>query len=150
MNRFSRTEFLLLSALYQREIGTGSGLTLLEMDLDLQEKDEISKVREIVFYIEKLEREGVLETDSGFYMESDHMSFTYLNSAVELYEDRVRLSDAGRQMIVQYMGSGKTARFLKAYGRIVETPETRHVLMVISAALLLGGLILGYAAGRTF
>jgi len=148
MNRFSRTEFLLLNHLYQKETEAGIMPALLETDLDLQESDEISRIRELVFYIEKLEREGVLETDPEFYMESDHMSFTYLNSAVELDESRVRLSDEGRRLITQYMASGKTSRFLNAYKRITETSETRDVLVTVSFLLFLGGLLVGYAAGR--
>jgi len=148
MNRFSRTEFLLLNHLYQKETEAGIMPALLETDLDLQESDEISRIRELVFYIEKLEREGVLETDPEFYMESDHMSFTYLNSAVELDESRVRLSDEGRRLITQYMASGKTSRFLNAYKRITETSETRDVLVTVSFLLFLGGLLVGYAVGR--
>ncbi len=148
MNRFTKTELLLLNHLYQKETGADTAPTLLEAELDLQESDEISRIRELVFYIEKLEREGVLETDAEFYMESDHMSFIYLNSAVELDESRVRLSDEGRSLITQYMASGKTSRFLNAYKRITTTPETRDVFMTVCSLVFLGGLLLGYAAGR--
>lgn len=148
MNRFSRTEFLLLNYLYQKEIGAGTGSTLLETELDLQETDEINKVRELVFYLEKLERESVLETDPEFYLASDHMSFTYLNSAVELYEDRIRLSDAGRQLIVGYMESGKSKRFFNAFNRMMEAPDTRYVMLGFAGIVFLMGLVFGYAAGR--
>ncbi len=150
MNRFSRTEFLLLNYLYDKEIGTQSDGTLLETDLNLRENDEISRIREIVFYVEKLEREGFLQTDPAFYTESDHMSFTYLNSAVELNEDSIRLSDEGRRMIVQYRGSGGSARFFNALNRIMEKQETRQVLLVLSIVMVLLGVLIGYVIGRTF
>lgn len=150
MNRFSRTEFLLMKYLYDKKTGSDSQLPLLETELDLREKDEINRIREIVSYVEKLEREGFIETDSEFYTESDHMSFTYLNSAVELDEERIRLSDGGYQLIVQYLGSGGTARFRNAYKRIMEAPETRNVHLAMCFLMLLAGALAGFFAGRVF
>lgn len=147
MNRFSRIEYLLLNYLYSKETGIADA-PLLETGLELQEKDEINKIREIVFYIEKLEREGFLETDPGFYTESDHMSFTYLNSAVELNEEAVRLSEEGRQLVISHMGSGEAARFVSAYRRIIETPETRTVLTTTGIGLFALGALAGFLAGR--
>lgn len=150
MNRFSRTEFQLINYLYNRETGVEAGAALLETELGLQEKDEISKIRELVFYIEKLEREGLLETDPDFYTESDHMSFTYLNSAVELCENKVRLSDEGRRQMRDYLGSGGGGRFMTAYTRIVDTAETKRVLQMVCALSLFAGMVLGFVAGRLF
>lgn len=148
MNRFSRTEFLLLNYLYNKETGAGRGSNLMQTDLNLHEKDEINRIRETVFYVEKLEREGFLETDPEFYTESDHMSFTYLNSAVELNEERIRLSGEGRELMVRYMGSGGSARFMNAYRRIMEAPETRNVHLVITLMMLVLGMAIGFLAGR--
>lgn len=148
MNRFSRTEFLIVEYFYQKEIAAGAMPPLLQADLELQETDEISRIREIVYHVEKLEREGVLETDPDFYLESDHMSFTYLNSAVELDESRIRLSDEGRRQIAQYLVSGKASRFANAYRRIMEAEETRTVLVLLCGLLFLAGLAAGYALGR--
>ncbi len=150
MNRFSRTEFLLMNYLYNKNNGTGTQPRLLEMDLNLREKDEISKIRELVSYVEKLEREGFIETDPEFYTESDHMSFTYLNSAVELNEERIRLSHEGHQLIIDYMGSGAFARFRNAYKRIMEAPETRTVHLTLSFLMMLLGALLTFLAGRFF
>lgn len=150
MNRFSRTEFQLINYLYNKETGVEAGASLRETEFGLQEKDEISRIRELVFYIEKLEREGVLETDPDFYTESDHMSFTYLNSAVEIDENKVRLSEEGRRLMYEHIGSGGRGRFMRAYGRITEVPETNSVLQTLCAMTLILGLVLGFLAGRTF
>lgn len=150
MNRFSRTEFQLIDYLYKRELGATAGTSLLDAELELQEKDEINRIREIVFYVEKLEREGLLETDPDFYTESDHMSFTYLNSAVELNEDRIRLSDEGRRLISEHTGAVTVGRFSRAYGLIMNAAETRRALQLLCSAALLLGLVLGFAAGRVF
>lgn len=150
MNRFSRTEFQLINYLYNREMGLEATAMLLNTELGLQEKDEISKIREVVFYIEKLEREGILETDPDFYTESDHMSFTYLNSAVELDEDKVRLSDEGRRQMGDYLRSSGGGRFFTAYTHIMNAPETKCVLQTLCALALLVGGVLGFVAGRSF
>lgn len=150
MNRFSRPEFLLLNYLYSREAGAPEGIGILGAELELREKDPINRIRELVFHIEKLEREGYITTDPEFYTESDHMSFTYLNSAVELDEHRVRLSDAGRQLVGEHMGSGFLARISNGYRRIAESPESRGVFTGSCIFLFLLGLIFGLLAGGFF
>ena len=152
MNRFSKTEFQLINYLYTREKAAENetGVSLLETELGLQEKDEIKRIREVVFYVEKLEREGVLETDPGFYTESDHMSFTYLNSATELDEVKIRLSEEGRRLITEFMGYGGGGRFMNAYRRVMETPETKNVLITLCVLALVFGILVGYAVGRAF
>lgn len=150
MNRFSRTETQLIHYLYNRDGGTGTGVTLLNMDLGLQENDPISRIRELVFYVEKLEREGVIETDPNFYTESDHMSFTYLNSAVEIEEKRVHLTEEGRRVVTDSMVTGIREKFGNAYAGIMDVPETKNVLQILCGLAFMMGAAVGILAGRTF
>ncbi len=150
MNRFSRTEFLLINYLYNRDTGTDAGVELLNTDLGLQEKDPISRIRELVFYVEKLEREGVIETDPVFYTESDHMSFTYLNSAVEIDEKRVRLTEEGHRLVIDSMGTSRRGKFRNAYARIMDIPETKNVLQILCGLAFVMGAAVGILAGRVF
>lgn len=145
MNRLLRTEMLLLNALSLRENSQGA-LPLLEADLDLHEKDPINRIRELVFYIEKLEREGLVVTEPGFYEESDHMSFTYLNSAVELREERVCLSEEGRRLVAG--ASSVPGRYRRALEHLLAEPECRTLLTALCIVSLAAGLAAGYLIGR--
>lgn len=148
MERFSKTEYMILKLLYEREASPDEeGAPLIER-LELREKDEITQIRELVFYVEKLEREGFLITEPGFYTESDHMSFTYLNSAVELDESRIRLSDTGRTVIQNELESGAFTGLQKAWRNSAGQPGTRTLLAMALAAGMMLGFILGVAFGR--
>lgn len=145
MNRLSRTEHLLLSALYSQEDGAG-GQSLLEMDLELKEKDAINRIRELVSHIEKLEKEGLLETEPGFYDESDHLSFTYLNSATGLHEERIRLSEQGRMLVSGVPANpGKLGGTL---GELWDDRNRRRAVVILCVLCFAAGLLAGYLAGR--
>lgn len=62
---------------------------------NLKEIDPIKKIQELVFYIERIEGVGLIKTEEGFYKESDKISFEYMNSATEVYFDKLSLTDIG-------------------------------------------------------
>lgn len=148
MNRLSKTEYLVLKALYLRDFAGDPGLALTVSELGLKEKDAINRIRELVYYIERLEKEGFVETDSDFYIESDHMSFEYLNSAVELKEDRVRLSSQGTELMAGMDGGTGAGGLGSGMTAILEMPQIKSaVTVLVIVAMGIGGLI-GFLVGR--
>lgn len=110
---------------------------------ELKEQDEIKKVQELVFYLEKLEELGYIKTEDVFYKESDKMSFEYMNSATEIYFDKLSITELGVQWIVEN-GLGFNEKLQRYITKIVNSFFSSRKWILFSYILI---FILGLIAG---
>lgn len=68
----------------------------------LKEKDAIKRIQEVVFYLERLEGNGFVSLENGFYEESDKISFDYMNSATDIDFNKVHITDAGKAWLEEH------------------------------------------------
>lgn len=84
----------ILEDLYRRDI-KGEEVRIIPEHYELIETDEITKVRELVFNIEALLKMKLIEVEDKYYYESDIVSFEYMNKAIEIREERLKISAMG-------------------------------------------------------
>jgi len=102
----------LLYDLYKRDILKESiSITFQEYDLD--ETNDIMKVRELVYYIDQLVNMNMIDA-VDYYIEAGMVSFEYMNKAVEIIEDRVKISKLG----ISYVEMKSMKRFTRNYNAI--------------------------------
>ncbi len=94
MSIISKLQKKILEDLYSRDVEEKE-MSLNTDNYDLTEKDEIMKVRELVFNIDYLITLKYIDADETYYYESDFISFDYMNKAVEILEERLKISNLG-------------------------------------------------------
>lgn len=110
MSEITKLQIKILEDLYKRDVENES-LKLLGERYELEEKDPIMKIREIVYNIEKLNELNFLVLDANYFIESDFVSFEYMNSAVEILDNRIKISSLG----IDYIEARKKTGFKKIY-----------------------------------
>lgn len=105
MRDIEKVQKKILKDLYKRDI------KLMEVKINtdsyiLKESDEITKVRELIFHIDKLIEYDLIIALDNYYIESDKMSFKYMNSGVEIIENRINISALGIKYIEGYFSGG--------------------------------------------
>lgn len=109
----------------------------------LSETDEIKQVQEIVYYIEKLADLNYLTIDGQFYVESDRMSFEYLNSAVEIDFNKIQITEEGKQWLAE-KGLTKTEKFTNDFNRRADVFfGSRKYTLVGYGVVFILGLVVG-------
>jgi len=148
MHSFDKMEFRIMETLYSRDVDGNSDLMLQSESIPFKETDPMNRIRELVFHIEELEREGYVVTEPDFYDSSDHMSFTYLNSATELYETRVRLSDEGMKLVETFRMHHASIGLGQAFQHTMESKGGKMVVGIVALVFVLIGFVAGYCVGR--
>lgn len=109
MADISKVQLKILDDLYKRDIGNDISIRIQPEFYQLEEKDPIMQVRELVFNIDYLQSIDMIETMVHYYDESDSVSIEYLNNAVELHDRRIKLTNLGIQYM-EALGTGFLTR----------------------------------------
>lgn len=139
MAEISKVQLKILEDLYHRDIENTLSVRIQPEAYDLEEKDEIMKIRELVYYIDQLKLIDLVETQEHYYTESDFVSIEYLNNAMEIYDRRVNLSPLG----IEYIETLRKSSFNRFYDRIKHSFNetfTDHPYRVAVTHLLAFGL----------
>ena len=102
----------LLDDLYKRDI-LEEAINISFEEYELAETDDIMKVRELVYYIDQLVNMKMIDA-VDYYIEAGMVSFEYMNKAVEIIEDRVKISKLG----INYVEIKSMKRFTRGYNAI--------------------------------
>ena len=95
MAEISKIQLKILEDLYERDIKNALNISIQPDAYDLDEKDEIMRIRELVFNIDQLCQLRLIDAKEHYYNESDSVTIAYLNNAVELNDRRISLSALG-------------------------------------------------------
>ncbi|MBI9014548.1 MAG: hypothetical protein JEZ08_20085 [Clostridiales bacterium] len=144
MAEITRLQIKILEDLYKRDVESDVNIKIQTSLYDLDEKDEIMKIRELVYNIDKLIALYFIDVDQNYYIESDFVSFEYMNSAVEIIENRVKISSLG----IDYIEARGKTGFKKIYNylklwfnrQFVDRPYKLALTHLIS--FLLGALVM--------
>ena len=146
MAEITKLQIKILEDLYRRDIESGE-VILTGGKYVLVEKDPIMKIRELVYNIEKMDALNYVDLDLNYFIESDFVSFEYMNSAVELKEKRIRISSLG----IAYIEARRQTRLKKVYNfmkiwfnrQFVDRPyklALTHIISFILGALVMWGI----------
>ncbi|MCH4888324.1 hypothetical protein EZV73_12105 [Acidaminobacter sp. JC074] len=102
----------ILDDLYRRDI-LNEEIHFSAESYDLEEVDKIMRTRELVYILDQMSAMKVIDADD-FYLESGMVSFEYMNKAVEIIEDRVKISKLG----INYVEMKKMKGFTRAYNAL--------------------------------
>ncbi len=94
MANITKLQKMILENLYLRDVEKNE-ITLDANNDELTETDDIMKVRELVFNIDILVQLKYIDVIDKYYYESDFISFDYMNKAVEIIEERLKISNLG-------------------------------------------------------
>lgn len=146
MAEITKLQIKILEDLYRRDIESEE-VILTAGKYVLVEKDPIMKIRELVYNIEKMDALNYVDLDLNYFVESDFVSFEYMNSAVELEEKRIRISSLG----IAYIEARRQTRLKKVYNfmknwfnrQFVDRPyklALTHIISFILGALVMWGI----------
>lgn len=110
MTGISKIQRKILEDLYLRDIKKEAIKIRPEM-YELMESDEIMKVRELVYNMDVLIDLQLVDAEDKYYYESDFVSFEYMNKAVEIREERLKLSKLGIEYLEMQHEKGFTKRY---------------------------------------
>jgi len=144
MAEITKLQMKILEDLYKRDVDKDISVKIQTSLYDLDEKDDIMKIRELVYNIDKLIALYFIDVDHNYYIESDFVSFEYMNSAVEIIENRVKISSLG----IDYIEACRKTGFKKIYNylklwfnrQFVDRPYKLVLTHLIS--FLLGALVM--------
>jgi hypothetical protein len=94
MANITKLQKMILENLYLRDVEKNE-IALDANNYELTETDDIMKVRELVFNIDILVQLKYIDVIDKYYYESDFISFDYMNKAVEIIEERLKISSLG-------------------------------------------------------
>ncbi len=94
MANITKLQKMILENLYLRDVEKNE-IALDANNYELTETDDIMKVRELVFNIDILVQLKYIDIIDKYYYESDFISFDYMNKAVEIIEERLKISSLG-------------------------------------------------------
>lgn len=113
MGEISKVQVKILEDLYRRDVDNALTVRIQPSEYDLDEKDEIMRIRELVYYIDRLKAIELVDTQEHYYTESDSVSIEYLNNAIEINDRRINLSPLG----IEYIEVMKKTSFNRFYDR---------------------------------
>jgi len=147
MINITKLQLQLLEDLYQRDV-LSEDIKLTAERYDLTEVDEIMKVRELVYNLDILIGLGMLEANDKYYQESDFISFEYMNKAVEIIDERLKISKMGINYLNLKHESGIKRRYklIKMWlnQRFLDKPYMylmTHLFAVIIGMALMWGIM---------
>ena len=102
----------ILDDLYRRDI-LNEEIHFSAESYDLEEVDKIMRTRELVYILDQMCALNMIDAEN-YYLESGMVSFEYMNKAVEIIEDRVKISKLG----INYVEMKNMKGFTRAYRTI--------------------------------
>lgn len=134
MSEISKLQIEILENLYIIDVSKNSDKRIQPEFFTLEEKDEIMKTRELVYNIDQLVKLQFITTSDKYYVESDNMSFEYMNNALEILDDRVNISPLGIQYIEQLKKSN-LQKFNEGIRNLFENSFLNHPYKVLATHL---------------
>lgn len=135
MALISKLQYEILENLFKRDVEKDSSISIHPDFYNLEEKDGIVKVRELVFNIDQLINLNFVKTANKYYIESDNMSFEYMNNAIEIIEDRINISPLGIQYI-ERLREGNIRRLAKDIKSLFKRNFQNHLSKTIASHML--------------
>lgn len=69
---------------------------------ELVETDEILKIRELVYHLDLLSQKEYIEVEEDYYAENESVTFNYVNSAVEIDINKIRLTEKSLEKLREH------------------------------------------------
>jgi hypothetical protein len=140
----------ILSDIYDMEFNKGQDIIHIDYGL-AEENNRYAAVQGLVFYIEQLRRLGYLNIeynpDNKYYMSGGGVHSEYKNNVIQIWSDKVHLSDKGIEYIIESRKTKKDKfkEFIKKRGKIFLLQlekETYKIVIAFIFGTLFGKYVL--------
>ncbi len=135
MLEITKLQNKILEDLYLRDVKKNTSIRINEEQYNLSEKGVINRVRELVFSIDKLILLDFITSEPNYYLESDKVSFKYMNNAVEILENRINISPLGIQYVEQ-ISSSRLEIISKKINSVLNNSFINHPVRLIAILLV--------------
>ena len=133
MSTMNRIQHQILIDVYRRDELMIEEVVIRPESYLLKESDTTLRLREFCFHVEQLEALGFISIEGKLYEGSDKMSFTYLNNAIQLYDDSFKITTLGKDYAKSHLEP------------VWKQLASNKYLVVLSYILV---LILGFSIGK--
>ena len=134
MSEITKLQYEILGDLYKIDIKKDLSKRV-HIDAYKLEKDEIMRVRELVFNIDQLVELEFISTSNKYYIESDNMSFEYMNNAIEMIDNRINITPLGIQYIEESK-KGNIKKISESINAFFDKSFLNHPYRVIGTHIL--------------
>lgn len=100
MKDLSKIELAIL-VWFEKIMASDDELELTDMN-ELTETNESLKIRELVYYLDLLSQKEYIEVEDDYYEEGGSITFRYVNNAVSVYKDKIKLTDKGVELLKEH------------------------------------------------